>query len=380
MMLRGRSRTLALLGLAVLLALVAGACVGAGGGTTLATHTPHPPLVPASPGADPFSLLAWLFTPVFQGLFIGLVLLDRLTGDIGVAILLLTLIIRVLLISPYRRQLVSQKRTQLLQPEVAEIQRRYKGDRARIAQAQQELYKSRGVSPLAGCLPSLLQFVVLIPMYTVISNGLTNPDPSGMLTVFGVQVAQLDCVNIVNGVRDNMKPCIESVVPWLGGLNASQPWAPIAILGVGLSPLALVSSLLQVVQTRMTLNPNASKDDPAARAQSQTMVFLPLISLLYGGILPAGLFIYWIASTIFSIIQQYLIIGFGGLFPIFGRRPAFAENHAPRFPVAMPVVTPAGDEVAGVQEARTDLDRAASAAATIRSAKKRDRHGRRGGQ
>lgn len=380
MKVRGRSRTLALLGLAALLALVAGACVGAGSGTTLATQTPHPPLVPASPGADPFSLLAWLFTPVFQSLFIGLVLLDNLTGDIGVAILLLTLIIRVLLISPYRRQLVSQKRTQLLQPEVAEIQRRYKGDRARIAQAQQELYKSRGVSPLAGCLPSLLQFVVLIPMYTVISNGLTNPDPSGMLTIFGVQVAQLDCVNIVNGVRDNMKPCIESVVPWLGGLNASQPWAPIAILGVGLSPLALVSSLLQVVQTRMTLNPNASKVDPAARAQSQTMVFLPLISLLYGGILPAGLFIYWIASTIFSIIQQYLIIGFGGLFPLFGWRPAFAENHAPRFPVSMPVVTPAGDEVVGVQEARTDLDRAASAAATIRSAKKRDRHGRRGGQ
>ena len=378
MMRQRGSRTVTLLGLAALLALVAGGCVG--NGTTLATHTPHPPLVPASPGADPFSLLAWLFTPVFQGLFIGLVLLDRLTGDIGVAILLLTIVIRVLLISPYRRQLVSQKRTQLLQPEVAEIQRRYKGDRARIAQAQQELYKSRGVSPLAGCLPSLLQFVVLIPMYTVISNGLTNPDPSGMLTVFGVQVAQLDCVNVVNGVRDNMKPCIESVVPWLGGLNASQPWAPIAILGVGLSPLALVSAILQVAQTRMTLNPNASKDDPAARAQSQTMVFLPLISLLYGGILPAGLFIYWIASTIFSIVQQYLIIGFGGLFPIFGWRPAFAENHTPRFPVALPVVTPAGDESAGVQEARTDLDRAASAAATIRSAKKRDRRGRRGGQ
>ena len=378
MMRQHRSRSVAPLVFAALLALVAGACVG--NGSTLATHTPHPPLVPASPGADPFSLLAWLFTPIFQGLFIGLVLLDRLTGDIGVAILLLTLIIRVLLISPYRRQLVSQKRTQLLQPEVAEIQRRYKGDRARIAQAQQELYKSRGVSPLAGCLPSLLQFVVLIPMYTVISNGLTNPDPSAMLTIFGVQVAQLDCVNIANGVRDNMKPCIESIVPWLGGLDASQSWAPIGILGIGLSPLALVSSLLQVVQTRMTLNPNASKDDPAARAQSQTMVFLPLISLLYGGILPAGLFIYWIASTIFSIVQQYLIIGFGGLFPIFGWRPAFAENHTPRFPVALPVVTPAGDESAGVQEARTDLDRAASAAATIRSAKKRDRHGRRGRQ
>lgn len=375
-----RLRPLAPLGFALLVALVASACVGNGGAVATVSITPHPPLVPASPGADPFSLLAWLFTPVFQSLFIGLVLLDQLTGDIGIAILLLTLVIRILLISPYRRQLVSQKRTQLLQPEVAEIQRRYKGDRARIAQAQQELYKSRGVSPLAGCLPSLLQFVVLIPMYTVISNGLTNPDPSAMLTVFGAQVAQLDCVNVVNGVRDNMKPCIESVVPWLGGLDASQPWAPILIAGIGLSPLALASALLQVVQTRMTLNPNASKDDPSARAQSQTMIFLPLISLLYGGVLPAGLFIYWIASTIFSIVQQYFIIGFGGLFPIFGWHPAFAANHSPRFPVAMPVVTPAGDEVVGTEQTRTDLDRAASAAATIRSAKKRDRHGRRGRQ
>lgn len=372
------------LALALGLLVVAGACVGANGSAAGASLTPtHTPLVPASPGADPVSLLAWLFNPIFQGLFIGLVLLDQVTGDIGIAILLLTIIIRVLLISPYRRQLVSQKRTQLLQPEVAEIQRRYKGDRARIAQAQQELYKSRGVSPLAGCLPSLLQFIVLIPMYSVISNGLTNPDPTEMLKIFGTQVIQLDCSHI-----EATKSCINPAISWLGwldpknsgGLNASLPWAPIVIAGVGLSPLALASALLQVVQTRMTLNPNASKDDPSARAQSQTMIFLPLISLLYGGILPAGLFIYWIASTVFSIVQQYFIIGFGGLFPLFGWRPAFAENHAPRFPVAMPVVTPAGDEVEGAQSVRTDLDRAASAAATIRSAKKRDRRGRRGGQ
>ncbi|MEI6155769.1 MAG: YidC/Oxa1 family membrane protein insertase [bacterium] len=370
-------KVLALLGFALLLVA---ACGGASA-TASVSPTPHPPLVPATPGADPFSLLAWLFTPIFQALFIGLVLLDHLTGDVGISILILTLVIRLVLLSPYRKQLVSQKRTQLLAPEVAEIQRRYKGDKVKIQQAQMELYKSRGVSPFGGCLPTLLQFIVLIPMYTVISNGLTNPNPTAMLNVFGFDIGKAIGLVCANGfgtaAYDNMKPCIEATVPWLGGLNASKP-SVILIAGFGISILAIISALLQVVQTRMTINRNAPKNDPTAGAQGQTLVFLPLISVLYGGILPAGLFIYWISSTLFSVVQQYLILGFGGLFPLFGWMPAFAANHAPRFPVPMPESIPdvAGDAV--VPHERTELDRAASAAATIRSAKKRDRHGRRG--
>lgn len=370
-------KTVSLLGLTLLLV----AACGDAGATVSVSPTPFPDLVPAAPGADPFSLLAWLFTPVFQALFVGLVLLDRLTGDIGISILILTLIIRIILISPYRKQLVSQKRTQLLAPEVAEIQRRYKGDKAKIQQAQMELYKSRGVSPFGGCLPTLLQFIVLIPMYTVISNGLTTPNPTAMLSIFGFNVG--DAVGLVcaNGLGtttyDDMKPCIEATIPWLGGLNASLP-SVIDVAGFGLSILAVVSAVLQVIQTRMMINPNASKNDPMSGVQGQTMVLLPLISVLYGGILPAGLFIYWISSTLFSIGQQYLILGYGGLFPLFGWTPAFAANHTPRFPVAMPELIPdvAGEAV--VPHERTELDRAASAAATIRSAKKRDRHGRRG--
>jgi len=365
-------KVFALLGLTLLLVA---ACGPDGAG---ATATPIPsPLAPVNPGGDPFQLLSWLFTPVFQALFIGLVLLDKLTGDIGISILLLTLVIRIILISPYRKQLVSQKRTQLLAPEVAEIQRRYKGDKVKIQQAQMALYKARGVSPFGGCLPTLLQFIVLIPMYAVISSGLTNPEPQAMLRVFGFDIGA--AIGFACATADATKPCIESTVPWLGGLNASLP-SVIDVAGFGVSILAVISALLQVIQTRMVINPNASKNDPMSGAQGQTMVLLPLISVLYGGILPAGLFIYWISSTLFSIAQQYLILGYGGLFPLFGWTPAFAANHAPRFPVAMPESAPAGDVVEGAPQSRTDLDRAASAAATIRSAKKRDRHGRRGGR
>jgi YidC/Oxa1 family membrane protein insertase len=366
-------RTLKTLGLLGLALLVVAACAP---DTAGATATPIPsPLAPVSPGGDPFQLLSWLFTPVFQALFIGLVLLDKLTGDIGISILLLTLVIRIILISPYRKQLVSQKRTQLLAPEVAEIQRRYKGDKVKIQQAQMELYRSRGVSPFGGCLPTLLQFIVLIPMYAVISSGLTNPEPQAMLRVFGFDIGA--AIGFTCATADATQPCIEASVPWLGLENASLP-SVIDVAGFGVSILAVISALLQVIQTRMVINPNASKNDPMSGAQGQTMVLLPLISVLYGGILPAGLFIYWISSTLFSIGQQYLILGFGGLFPLFGWTPAFAVNHAPRFPVTMPESVPDVAGEAAVPHERTELDRAASAAATIRSAKKRDRHGRRG--
>ena len=106
---------------------------------------------------------------------------------------------------------------------------------------------------------------------------------------------------------------------------------------LGISILAIVSAALQLVQSRMMLpQTKPEDDDPNTRIQRQTMLFLPLISVVYGGFLPAGLFIYWIIATIFSIVQQYLIVGWGGMFPLFGWTPRFAADHTPRFPVSMP--------------------------------------------
>src|SRR4051812_19657553 len=179
---------LGLLALIVLVAIVAGACATGSTGSPGASGHPTAaptPLVPAQPGADPLSLLAFVFTPVFQALFIVLAEFYVLTDNIVIAIILLTLVIRALIIPLFRRQTVSQRRMQLLQPEIKEVQRRYKGDRAKIQEATMALYKDRGVNPAAGCLPLILQFILLIPMYSVIRDGLTNYDPTAMLTVFG---------------------------------------------------------------------------------------------------------------------------------------------------------------------------------------------------
>jgi YidC/Oxa1 family membrane protein insertase len=377
--------------LLVLVVLVVAACeqapavVPGGSPGASATATPVPPLTPAEPGGDPMSLLAWVFNPIFQALFILLVGLEQATGDIGIAIIIMTLIVRAALIPLFRRQIVSMKRTQLIQPELRELQKRYKGDRAKFSQAQMELYKERGVNPASGCLPMLLQLPLLLIIYQVISQGLTNPDPTAMLTVFGVQVVDVQCVNgLGTPAYDPYVPCIDTTVAWLGNMDVSKPQVlfELPLIG-GLSILAFMAAILQFVQSRMTMPPaDPAFQDQNSKMQRQLVLFLPLISIVYGGFLPAGLFIYWIVTTIFGIAQQYLIVGWGSMFPILKWTPGFAKDHTPRFPVQPPTLRSAPpDGKPGTTPprptARTEADRSASAAATVRP-RERGRQGRRG--
>jgi YidC/Oxa1 family membrane protein insertase len=384
-----------LIALLVLVVLVVAACASpatlpsasGAAGSPAPTATPHPPLTPAQPG-DPISTLAWLFTPIFQTMFIVLVAVyDLLTAlgvwaAIGWAIVALTLLVRTVVIPLYRRQLTSQRRMQLLQPEIKEIQKRFKGDAVKSRVAQQELMKERGISPLAGCLPLLLQMPLLFIMYSVIQNGLTNVNPTAMLVVFGHQVVPLTCNNInpATGQPDAaLGPCINTVIPLLNtSINVGVPSTVFSVaLGsfvLGISILAIASAGLQLVQSRMMLpKTKPEDDDPNTKIQRQTMLFLPLISIVYGGFLPAGLFIYWITATIFSIAQQYLIVGWGGMFPLFGWTPRFALDHTPRFPVSMPP-PPEPSKRAPILN---DADKKTTAAKTIRP-RERGRQGRRG--
>ena len=386
-----RSRLLSL-GFLLLIALVVAGCIGGGtqslppGVTAPPTPTPPAgiPLNPTELKPDPFSLLSWLFTPIFQAFFITLAVLDRLTGNVAVAIILLTILIKVLLIPIFRRQLVSTRRMQMIGPELKEIQRRFKGDRLKVQQATAQLYKERGVSPL-GCLPIFLQMFLLIPLYSVFSQGLTNYDVQPMLNVFGFQILDMNCdaAPIFGPNHTVLNPCMN---PNAWGVNWGVPEVFIGTAGnlfSGLSLLAIISSVLQFVASRMTLPAVSATvpEDPNIRTQRQMAIFLPFISLIYGSILPAGLFLYWIVSTIFSIVQQYLILGWGGMFPIFGWTPGFAVDHQPRFPVAMPVAPTSTSREAGAPARSTNnrsaLDRSASAQATIRQRGRQGRRGRR---
>ena len=329
--------------------------------------TPEPQPLAAAQPTDLWGLLNWAFTPIFQALFIILVDVYALTGNILVAIIVLTLLIRLLTYRLSAKQLVSQRRMQMLQPELRilnkELERKYKGDRPSMMSAQQAFYRERGVSPTGGCLPALLQMGMLIPMYSVIRIGLTNFNPSAMFSVFGLKVVPLTCPNPAHPL-DKALPCINTVI---AGVDMGKEQVlfnlPILSFTLGVSILAVFAAFLQLIQSRMMMPP-AVENDPSASTQRSMMIMMPLFSLLYGGILPAGLFIYWIVTSLFSIVQQFLIVGFGSLFPIFGWDPGFAKDYQPRHPVTMPAVT---QSVTSVAATRLKPDeRRASAASTVR--------------
>jgi len=369
---------------------VASASAQSGTAASVASPRPSPttaplPLEPTNAGADPAALAGFLFTPIFQGLFLLLVGLYALTGNILVAIVLMTLIIRLVTIKLSARQITSQKRMQMLAPEIKdltkELNRRYKGDRMAIQKATQEFYKERGVSPTAGCLPSILQMGLLFPMYWVIRDGLTNWNPSAMLRVFGLDlIPSIKCPNPAHidalGNIDKGASCINTVVL---GINVGQPQVlfnvPLVVFTLGVSALALTAALLQFIQSRM-LMPPAAENDPSASSQRTMMVIFPFFSIIYGGFLPAGLFLYWITTSAVSIIQQFLIVGWGSMFPLFGWTPFFARNYTPKFPVTMPEPAESGKSLAASR--RAPVERTASAASTVRPNTHKRAPGRRG--
>ena len=147
----------------------------------------------------------------------------------------------------------------------------------------------------------------------------------------------------------------------------------------GISIFALVYTAFQLIASRMALPPHDPNTplDQQARTQRTLAIWLPLITILYGNIIPVGVFIYLIVSTLYQIVQQFFTTGWGGMFPLFGRTPAFAVDHQPRFPVAVPTAPTSTSRTAGApaRPERSDLDRTTSANQTIR---RRGRQGRRG--
>ena len=380
----GTARLLPLLGI-LALGLLLAACANPAGaspsGSGLPTPTPLPPaaipLEPAKFGLDPISLISWLFTPLYQTFFILLVLLEQLTGNIAIAIIVLTVGLRALMTPFYRRQIVSSRRMQLLGPELKEIQKRYKGDRVKAQAAQQQLYKERGISPLSGCLPILLVTLPLIPLYSVFSAGLSNFNPQAMLEVFGRTIVDLNCdaAPALDAAGHVLNPCLD---PIAFGINWSLPLVAFTVGPIGISVLGLVAGALMFLQSRLSLPSGAMVDpnDPNQRIQRQMGAIFPLIYIVLGATWPAGLLLYIVVSTIFSIIQQYLFTGWGGMFPFFGWQPAFAVGHTPRFPIALPPpvdprTRPATSPLGG------SVGKAAAVDKTIRH-KERGRQGRRG--
>ncbi|MDO8529434.1 MAG: YidC/Oxa1 family membrane protein insertase [bacterium] len=215
--------------------------------------------------------------------------------DFGIAIIIFTVILKTIQIPVSKKQIESQKKMQEFQPKIKELKNKYKNDKERQTKETMKLYKENHINPLSGCLPIIVQMVFLFIIYRVIYN----------ISKSGFIVDPNDIYRFVEnpGQINNM---------FLGFIDLSRS---IDIKNITLSSiptiiLVIISAIFQYFQTKMMMakqliTANKSNNMDFAQIMSKQMLFIgPLMTLYIGTILPAGLALYWLISTLFAIGQQ----------------------------------------------------------------------------
>ena len=205
--------------------------------------------------------------------------LYALVGNMGIAILVFATLLRLALLPVATKSYISMAKMKKVQPQLKELQERYKDNRMQLQQEMMALYKREKINPAGGCLPMLIQIPVFFALYKVLSvslqmrqapffgwiQDLSAPDPSSVFTLFGL---------------------IQWPIP--------------SFLNIGILPV--IMGLTMYIQQKMTPSPTTDK------AQANMFKFMPIIFTFMMGQFAAGLVIYWTWSNILSIAQQKYII------------------------------------------------------------------------
>ncbi len=224
-----------------------------------------------------FGWFYYLTKPIFY----ALEYFHRILGNFGLAILLLTVLIKIAFFPLANKSYRSMSRLKKLQPKMVEIRERYKDDRQRQNQAMMELYKKEGANPMSGCFPILIQIPVFFALYKVLFvaiemrhapffgwiQDLSAPDPLGILIGFGL-------------FEWNVPPML-------------------AVANIGIWPI--IMGITMYLQQK--LNPQ-----PADPMQQKIFMVLPIVFTFLLGGFPAGLVIYWAWNNLLSIAQQWVIM------------------------------------------------------------------------
>ena len=223
-------------------------------------------------------------TILYKPLLNGLILLYQYVpgNDFGIAVIILTLIIRLILHPSSIRGVRSQRALTKLQPKIQEIQKEYKDDKNKQTKLLMELYQKEKINPFSGCLPMLLQFPVLIALYQVFLRGLNPESLKGSLYGFVSNPGLIDFsfLGIITLTESNMF-------------------------------LALLAGVLQFYQLKISTNPKQNVQtkgsDFSKTMQSQMIYLFPLLTIYIVWQFGSIIGLYWIVSILFSIAEQYIV-------------------------------------------------------------------------
>ena len=227
-----------------------------------------------------------------------LLFLYQFTGSLGLAIIVLTLLIRFILVPLTLPSLKARKKITEIQPELNKLKKKHGKNKQALQKAQLELYQKYNVNPLAGCLPQLVQLAVLIFLYRA------------LISFLGQDVINGSSVNSVFLWWDLTIPDSKYVLPIIAGVSQ-------LILSLMISPGGEIRDIVpNKAKSKKVQQENKKEEDMAEMAASmqQQMLFLmPIMTVFIATKFPSGLTVYWVVTTFFSIGQQYLISGWGGL-------------------------------------------------------------------
>ena len=209
--------------------------------------------------------------------------------DFGLAVIVLTLIIRGLLWPLVTKQLHSQRALQELQPEMQRIKAEAGGDRQKEGQLTMELYKEREINPFASFLPLLIQLPVFFALFIVLQDIVK----AGEIAKIAYEpVKQLPAIADIISNKAAFSPTL------LGAIDLTKA-SPI---------LAALAAAVQFIQTKQITPKHATKDAQAQMMQTLIYVF-PAITFFIGLTLPSALPLYWATASVVAILQQYLVLG-----------------------------------------------------------------------
>ncbi|MFA6814618.1 MAG: YidC/Oxa1 family membrane protein insertase [Patescibacteria group bacterium] len=224
----------------------------------------------------------------------ALLFLNGALGSVGLALIVFTIVIRLLVLPLTLPSIKSSQKIKKLQPELKKIKEKYKDDKQGYALAQSQLYKSYNINPLAGCLPQIIQLLVLIVLYRAIIR-LFDQSTGLNFSFLWVDLSQPDS---------------KYIFPVLAALSQF-------VLSLMISPATQTRDIVpNKTQSDLLKKANEKEEDIAEMAstmQQQMMFMMPIMTGVIALKLPSGLALYWIMGTLFSIVTQYFVSGLGGI-------------------------------------------------------------------
>ncbi|MDP2874187.1 MAG: YidC/Oxa1 family membrane protein insertase [bacterium] len=248
-------------------------------------------------------------TLLFRPLLNLLVFFYQLFGQsLGWAVIALTLVTRFLVIPLTLPALKTAEKQKKIAPKLKELQAKYKNDKKKLSEEQLKLFKEEGINPGSGCLLQIFMIIILIALYQAFNHLLVSKADS--LQAIN-QLLYLPAFHLRSGVNPRF-------LFW----DLTQP-DRLLVLPILAAVFQFLHSkmMLPVVERGEKLAESTvdRKDDVAYNMQEQFLYLTPMMTIFIGLKLPAGLVLYWLVTTVFSLGQQYLLSGWGGLAPWINR-------------------------------------------------------------